>query len=103
MAVRLVDREPEFRHVGEHTESKCYLIFRCPCTAECKHKIAIPFTPDLQGNECPELVRAQAWKRESGTTFADLTLSPSIWLHATDWDHHPGWHGFLRNGNLETC
>lgn len=101
--MRLADREPRFSHVGDHEDSTCYLSFRCPCRQDCRRWIAIPFTPTLQGNPAPELVLPQCWKRESGTTFEDLTLSPSIWLHASDHDGHGGWHGWLRSGELQTC
>ena len=44
------------------------------------------------------------WKA-SGAGVADLTLSPSVLIHADPVQHRqpaacPGWHGFVRNGEI---
>lgn len=98
--MRLSERDPKVSLVEG---ARCYLTFRCPCKPECDCRIAIPFTPDLEGNPAPATVFQKAWQRVSGSTFEDLTLAPSILLHASDWDGHQGWHGFLRNGVLESA
>lgn len=64
-------------------------------------EIVVPFTPALDRSETPEL--RKPWKRESGDTFETLTLSPSILFYPSEHAGCAGWHGFLRNGNLETC
>jgi hypothetical protein len=65
--------------------------------------ITVPFDPPLDGNPYPSELKASPWQRTGGPDFETLTLSPSIWLHATEHDGHPGWHGFLTNGELKTC
>jgi len=58
---------------------------------EMKLIVAVPFTVALDGNA----YRPDGWNR-TGDTFDTLTLSPSIFP--------PGhWHGFIRNGEIETC
>jgi hypothetical protein len=55
--------------------------------------------------EITTLGKAIRWARQQrGWTVATaFTLSPGIWFHATEHDGHPGWHGFLRNGELVSC
>lgn len=98
--MRLADRDPKF---STCYGVRCYIHFCCPCSESCEHMIGVPFDPPLDGQPLPPELKASAWRRPSGDDFETITLEPSIWLHATEHDGHPGWHGFLRNGNLETC
>lgn len=75
------------------------VIFTCPCGT---HKpddfdveVFVQFTPTLDGtlNE----LQGHSWKRESGDTFENLTLSPSI-LRL----NNCRWHGFITNGEVIT-
>ena len=78
-----------------------FLLFDCPCELhgveeKCGGRIRLPVLPEDNG-----------WKLESGA-FAEenLTLSPSIRIHATGnpvGSYCAGWHGFLRNGIMEPC
>ena len=77
--------------------------FRCPCKPDCEHLIAVAFTPDLDGKPAPNELGSKPWERVSGTTAEDITLAPSILLYPSAHDGHQGWHGFLRNGELQTC
>lgn len=53
--------------------------------------VAVPFKIALDGAPWS----ANGWDR-TGDTFETLTLSPSIFP--------PGhWHGYIRNGEIETC
>jgi hypothetical protein len=98
--VRLTDCDPK---ISECYGVRCYLSFRCPHAAGCEERIAIPFDPPLDGKALPPELKAKAWSRTGGDAFETMTLTPSIWLHATEHDGHPGWHGFLTNGELKTC
>ena len=78
-----------------------FLVFECPCVnhgkeGKCFGRIRIPILPESKG-----------WRLESGTlTDGDLTLSPSILIYPTGdpvGSFCAGWHGFLRNGILESC
>lgn len=72
------------------------VLMDCPCG--CERKLYVPFKNPLDGgperNDNP-----QGWDR-TGDTIETLTLKPSV-LRSD-----PGgckWHGFITNGNAETC
>lgn len=74
--LRLVDCNPKWgRQYSDASEvADCWLTFDCPeGHKDCWHQIA--FTPGRSGAPGPSAARA--WDRVSGTTFEDLTLSPS--------------------------
>ena len=72
--------------------------FDCPCGRgpECEWggTICIAFANPLDGGPVSRWGR-EKWQR-TGDTFESLTLTPSI--HAVG-----HWHGWLRNGVLESC
>lgn len=80
--------------------------FNCPCG---QHEDAkggrcfIPFANPLDGG--PQY-GPQGWTRE-GDTFETLTLRPSIlrkkWTDRHGREHGCGWHGFITNGEIQTC
>jgi len=101
--VKLADLNPTF--YGAHGRggiNQLGLGFDCPaCTAanrldKCEWGgwIAVPFANPM-GGEPPLANEKTLWQR-TGDTFADMTLSPSV--HAVG-----HWHGWVRNGNVETC
>lgn len=75
-------------------EDARHFSFRCPtCLGTTHdHRISIPRAPSQV-----------AWDF-SGSSLEDLTLHPSIRVHAqrsAEWpDSCPGWHGWVRNGDL---
>jgi hypothetical protein len=98
--MRLTDFAPRFTH-SHGDERITHIGFRCPCKPDCAVEIVVSFTPALDGSETP--AEWKPWRRESGSTFDDLTLSPSIHLHPSPHENCAGWHGFLQNGELKTC
>lgn len=98
--MRLTDFDPRFQR-SHGDERLTHLSFRCPCKPECEVRVCVAFTPALDGSEAPQAWKP--WQRSSGDTFETLTLSPSIHLYPTPSQDCAGWHGFLRNGQLETC
>ena len=90
--MRLTDLKPEW--VNEPKYNYTAVSFDCPKCGE--HRISVPIPPSLK-----------AWEM-SGSTFEDLTLSPSI-AH-TDHDSKKNIEGvkcyshfFVKNGNIEMC
>jgi hypothetical protein len=75
--------------------------FDCPCG--CDSPLFVPFANPLDGgpNEHPK-----GWQRE-GESFDALTLRPSIlrvkWKDQSGREHGCGWHGFITNGDIQTC
>lgn len=111
--IRFVDLNPEWRKV--HGTGEVYGIkYDCPCGKKGLDGTTAPTWPDHKDDVCPMggwcIVPTKAnfaglptcadslargWDI-SGTSFENITLSPSI--------HHVGhWHGWLRNGVLESC
>ena len=72
------------------------VLFDCPCG---EHVNLIAFEPTLNAPPSPSgLSRSGGrWRRDSGTTLDDLTLSPSI---AVNTRHGECWHGFIRVGEV---
>lgn len=70
------------------------LIVPCQGEHKCCGVIRIPFTPTIDGTQ--EAKADRYWKRESGETLDDITLSPSI-------DAGECGHFYIRNGGIETC
>lgn len=65
--------------------------FECPCG--CPQRCYIPFTEPLDGG--PKLeIRHPTWEC-TGSTFEDLTLSPSIQRVGGC-----AWHGWVKNGEV---
>ena len=83
---RLIDLNPEW--IGAEGELPYALEFDCPCGTKCTWvRVYLPIEGRAQ--------HSVTWAA-TGDTFETLTLSPSI--------HAPGhWHGWLRNGVLESC
>jgi len=73
--------------------------FDCPCG--CGKRLGIAFDKTLEGKDSPLKGDRILWHRE-GTTFEDLTLTPSIQNMdvKTNKEH---WHGFLTNGEFIKC
>lgn len=71
------------------------LSFDCPCCrgTERATRLAVFFRNPIDGKPASDDYQ-NLWTRE-GTTFAGLTLSPSI-----DASQHGHWHGFIRNGEI---
>lgn len=84
-----------FKETGK-PDFRCLCIFMdCPdCGGSPKpgHSIMIPYSDE--GGNLPD--GRPIWKRVSGTTINDLTLSPSY--HLRKQDGYCGLHGFVRNG-----
>ena len=67
------------------------ITFDCPhCRTE---RLAVFFANPLDGKP-PTDAPGYLWHRE-GSTFEDLTLTPSV-----DASDHGHWHGFIRNGDI---
>jgi len=93
---RLVDLNPTWFGIHGQESEGAGIIFDCPCQSEsCAWggKIAVSFSNPIKGPA--STVDRCLWTR-SGEDFATLTLSPSI--HAVG-----HWHGWLKNGVLESC
>lgn len=69
------------------------ILMLCP-NADCNHSIVIPFA-DQRGKD-PE--GGPVWKRDSGSTVDNMTLSPSYHLPTSC-----GLHGWVRNGEWVDC
>lgn len=93
---RLVDLNAKFWGTYGENREGMGVIFDCPCRQEnCEWggKIAVAFRNPIDGG--PPFPDKTRWER-TGDTIETLTLSPSI--------HCVGhWHGWLRNGVLESC
>jgi len=63
--------------------------FRCPKCGG--HSVLIWF----EGRGVPEQLRPRPRWKATGTSVADLTLTPSILIRAPC-----GWHGFVTNGQI---
>ena len=70
------------------------IVFDCPCGGDC-HAMYIPFTNPLDGG--PPRDAKTTWNR-TGTTFDDLSLTPSI--QRLD---NCKWHGYITNGQATNC
>ena len=89
-----------------------YLRFKCPHRFgrpgnsddpdDPAHLIMVPFANPLGGWEATGLQANPAGWQMSGTSLADLTLTPSI-LHRGNPDHTECWHGYITNGEVLTC
>lgn len=93
---RLVDLNPKWI---ETTDGEVYGIrYDCPCGAsDCPMGgwAVVPTKTNFTGKPTSADSMRRGWDT-SGTSFEDITLSPSI--------HHVGhWHGWLRNGVLVSC
>jgi hypothetical protein len=102
---RLVDLHPRWARRGGRDDGGIYgITFDCPCGTPPLGKSDKPGCPwgtfhilfcnPLDGGP-PEGIERQQWA-VAGTSFDHLTLSPSIRAG----DH---WHGWVRDGSLETC
>lgn len=105
---RLVDLHPKWGSGSDNRRT--HVICDCPCGlgAACpiggRSVVPVKNSPD-GGPEYP-----QGWDR-TGDDFASMTLSPSIFHYARVDDptqphgyrREPHWHGFLRNGVMESC
>lgn len=84
--------------------AKNAIMFSCPCGT---HTNLIAFEPTIGGAPpSPSGLTSDGhpWKRESGETIDDLTLSPSVLMRGKA-SHVDGklvpvecWHGFIRAG-----
>jgi hypothetical protein len=76
------------------------VFFECPCGDG--HVNLIAFEPTI-GGATPARSglsrKGGTWRRESGETVDDLTLSPSIAVRSRP-DGSECWHGFIRNGEV---
>lgn len=105
--MKLIDLNPEWIGTGGHGitnsltglpvpyRAKIGISLNCPCG--CGRPLFVSFTNPEDGlGKIHE--KATTWER-TGTTFEDLTLTPSI-LRA---DHNGcRWHGFITNGEVIT-
>jgi len=71
---------------------------RCDCPCGCGSSMYVPFSNPKDGK--PSDGSGSRWER-SGDTFETLTLSPSI--RRIPINGSCGWHGFIKNGKIETC
>lgn len=71
----------------------------CDCPCGCGSKLFVPFQNPLDGGPSNNPDRV-CWDR-TGDTFEVLTLAPSI--RRIPHDGSCGWHGFIRQGMIETC
>ena len=71
--------------------------FDCPCG--CDNTCYVDFANPLDGLS-PKYTDSPLWNR-TGDTFETLTLYPSI-LRSVE-KGGCGWHGYIRNGQVESC
>jgi hypothetical protein len=94
---RLVDLNPKW--IETHGSGEVYGIsYDCPCALpDCENggRQVVPTKTNFIGKPTCADSLARGWDL-SGTSFENITLAPSI--------HQVGhWHGWLRNGVLESC
>lgn len=109
--MKLADLEPEWVYDGKPRSYRTSadpadfakaqgILFLCPRHFEKNggpigtHMILIWFAGRGAPDECEPLPR---WTVAAGSTFNDLTLTPSIDLTRGDPDE---WHGFITNGEI---
>ena len=68
--------------------------FDCPCG--CSSRCYVPFNNPIDGGGPHEPTHV-CWTR-TGETFENLSTTPSIYRKLGC-----GWHGFITNGEIETC
>lgn len=79
------------KNVHDPNRTGMGITFDCPC---CKTtRLGVFFANPVDGKS-PTDDAELLWTR-SGTTFEDLSLSPSI-----DVSKHGHWHGFIRDGQI---
>ena len=97
--MKLSELEPSWIVTGpkntiDPNRDKIGVVFNCPCG--CKDYIGVMFSNPFDGK--PAFPNGgPKWKVE-GDNFDNMTLSPSIRKLSGC-----KWHGFVRNGNIETC
>jgi hypothetical protein len=96
--MRLADLNAKFLRAS-HEERLSFLSFDCPCG--CPVGTGVSFTPALDGSAVPD--DRKVWQRASGSTIEDITLTPSVLIHAEPSHGCKGWHGFITNGELKSC
>lgn len=109
--MKLTDLNPQFIDAGGEGISNADgtpaprrqgvgVLMDCPC-GQCDefHRLYVPFTNPLDGG-APLNGGHATWQR-TGETFETLTLTPSI-LRSNE-KGGCGWHGFVTNGEIQTC
>lgn len=109
--MKLTDLNPEWLHGGGEgithgptgepvPRYTAGVEFDCPCG--CGKRRAITWRNPPEPN-IPGAGRADRGWTRTGTTFEDLTLSPSIWAKRdAARPDNCDWHGYLENGRLRT-
>lgn len=87
-----VDHGQGFKQLG--------VLFDCPACGT--HSQFQPFGETHEVRTRPDGYPMNVWKREAGSTIADLTLSPSF-LVAPSVSCPVGVHGYIRAGRWEGC
>lgn len=90
-----IDADIVIGGVTHHDEDRhgMAISFDCPHCGE--QRLAVWFKNPIDGGPPSDDVDPQHQWQRAGTTFEDLTLTPSI--DASQWGH---WHGFITNGEV---
>lgn len=92
MRIKLSELEGEIWNIAGRPQMGDVLFFVCPLCPK-QHGIAVSW-------EKPSIVDSGAvWKKVSGTTIDDLTLSPSINCDVEKSDCK--FHGWIKDGHVE--
>lgn len=97
--MRLIDLEPRWYSAkGDHQRHG--ITFDCPCCngstrlAIATHVDGTNFDPEPDNPQCFE-AGEKVWNVVGGSTFEDMSLTPSI-----DASKHGHWHGHVTNGAI---
>lgn len=107
--MRLTDLDPKWISLGAEVSGDDHLgiTFRCPHCQPGKRGettfLGVFFKEPVDPNNHPDIEwptymlqhPERAYWHRTGTTFDDLTLSPSV-----DASAHGHWHGFIENGEV---
>lgn len=101
-SMRLTDLEPRWYSArGDHARHG--ITFNCPCCVGTERASRLAVATHVDGtNFDPEPDKPQTFRAGetvwaiTGSTFEDLSLSPSV-----DASQHGHWHGHIRNGLIE--
>lgn len=100
--MRLADLEPRYFVIGD-SKQPVGITFECPCCAGKETSVRLAIALHMDGtNFDPDPANPQqlpsnelVWTIISGSSFGDISITPSI-----DASKSGHWHGFITNGEI---